>query len=366
MAQNTENLTKIAFAAIDRYVEVNSITNEEKTLSGKPFILWGTDNIYPYYIRDLYDNVSTLHSIIDGTVDFICGDSVSIDDVIFETEINNNGTILEDFIRDIAFDLVTYGGFAINIVRNKIGNVAGLYHIPILRLRTNDDKTTFYYSSDWTKSYGRVKYAEYPKFDKNDKNQVSSVYYYSSNNLGVYPVAKWAASTKACEIEKMINEYHINAINNGFSASYLINFNNGLPNDQQKAEAENYVNEKLAGSYNAGRILLNFANDKDHSAELIKLDTDDYGEKYKSLATRTRQEIFTAFRANPNLFGITTEGNGFANEQYEESFRLYNRTAVRPLQNVIARAINFITNKTISITPFTMDEEKKDKNIVAE
>ena len=54
---------------------------------------------------------------------------------------------------------------------------------------------------------------------------------------------------------------------------------------------------------------------------------------------------------------IPTEGNGFANEQYEESFRLYNRTAVRPMQRLICDAYDRIYGQTgvLTITPFSLD-----------
>ena len=84
----------------------------------------------------------------------------------------------------------------------------------------------------------------------------------------------------------------------------------------------------------------------------------DFGDKYNALSSHSRQQIFTAFRANPNLFGIPTEGNGFANEQYEESFTLYNRTAVRPVQDMIAAAYAKIYGQedVLKITPFSMGE----------
>ena len=83
---------------------------------------------------------------------------------------------------------------------------------------------------------------------------------------------------------------------------------------------------------------------------------DDFGDRYKALSERSRQQLFTAFRANPNLFGIPTEGNGFANEQYEESYKLYNRTVVRPLQKRLCDAYDkiFGVEGLISIKPFSL------------
>ena len=92
---------------------------------------------------------------------------------------------------------------------------------------------------------------------------------------------------------------------------------------------------------------------------------DDFGEKYKSSATNSRQKIFTAFRANPNLFGIPTDSLGFSQEEYESSFRLFNRTMIRPVQMMIADAYDKIYGRVgvLTITPFSMEESATEKQV---
>lgn len=344
---------KLTFSAIDQYVESNIVSNKETIITGRPFVIWGDYNMYPSYLYELYNNVATLHSVIEGTTDFICGNKVLTDSVQFSEKVNSSGQTIDDLFRLIANDIMIYNGFALNVVRNSFGNVTGIWHIPLCNIRTDKDKSIFYYSEDWTKSYGRVKTISKPKFSEFSKDE-SSIYYWCTNTLGVYPIPLWTAAVKACEIEKCINDYHLNAIQNGFSSSYMINFNNGIPDDNQKAEIERYVNEKLAGSQNAGRIILSFADGKEKSAELMKLDTEDYGEKYKTLAERTKQEIFTAFRAIPNLFGMPT-ATGFSTEEYQEAFKLYNRTMVKSRQNIICNALSKIIGAEVKVEPFTLD-----------
>lgn len=343
---------KLCFRAIDPVLVCNIVSPVEED-SKKGFWLWGENNDYPQYLNNLYKDVATLKSIIDGTVDFVVGDDVHIDDLVFDVQVNDKGVTIEDLCRDLSRDYLKYGGFAINVVRNKEGKVGGLYFIPLERLRFNEDRSEFYYSRDWEKSIGRVKYTVYPKFDATAKD-ANSIFVYTNNSTDVYPSPKWAASTKSAEIERQVNEYHLNSILNGFSASYLISMNNGIPSETEADEIEENILEKFSGSGNGGRIVINFANDRDHSAELSKLETDDTGERYSSLIERTKNEIFTAFRAIPNLFGLPT-ATGFSNEEYEQAFKLYNRTAVRPIQNILKRSIEYVTGKKVEIKPFSLD-----------
>ena len=349
---------KIMFRAIDQSLVSNIVLPIEED-SHKGFWKWGENNDYPQYLDMLYKEVATLHSIIEGTIDFVTGDSISIDDVVWNVQVNDKGDTIEDLCGDISRDYLKYGGFAINVVRNKEGKVGGLYFIPLERLRFNEKRTEIYYSKDWSKSIGRVKYTVYPKFNPQGKD-VNSIFVYTNNRTDVYPAPKWAASVKAAEIERQVNEYHLNSILNGFSASYLISMNNGIPSETEADEIEENILEKFSGSGNGGRIVINFANDKEHSAELSELKTEDAGEKYKSLIERTKNELFTAFRATPNLFGLPT-ATGFSTEEYMEAFKLYNRTVVRPIQNIIVRTINYLIGKEVVITPFSLEDKKEEK-----
>lgn len=349
---------RIMFRAIDQSLVSNIVLPIEED-SHKGFWKWGENNDYPQYLDMLYKDVATLHSIIEGTIDFVIGDSISIDDVIWDVQVNDKGDTIEDLCSDISRDYLKYGGFAINVVRNKEGKVGGLYFIPLERLRFNEKRTEIYYSKDWSKSIGRVKYTVYPKFDPQGK-EVNSIFVYTNNRTDVYPAPKWAASVKAAEIERQVNEYHLNSILNGFSASYLISMNNGIPSETEADEIEENILEKFSGSGNGGRIVINFANDKEHSAELSELKTEDAGEKYKSLIERTKNELFTAFRATPNLFGLPT-ATGFSTEEYMEAFKLYNRTVVRPIQNIIVRSINYLIGKEVVIRPFSLEDKKEEK-----
>ena len=108
--------------------------------------------------------------------------------------------------------------------------------------------------------------------------------------------------------------------------------------------------------------MLNFANGKENAAEITKLETEDFGEKYKAAATRAREQIFTAFRAVPALFGLMTESKGFSQEEFEQAFNLYNRTVVRSIQTLICDEIDkvFGVPETMTITPFSISGVKEE------
>lgn len=348
----------LAFAATDK--EWEELIPQLTEMDGvKDYVLYGKDNQYPEYLYGLFNDVSSLKTIIEGTADYVCGDEVSCNVKGFDVEINTKGDTMRELVRLCARDYLIYGGYAIQIVRNKVGDIRELYYIDFRFIRSSKKNEVFYYSEDFTKKYVRGnKMVVYPKFVKENRDITSSILYVTNEKSKTYPTPRYSGSIKACEIERNIDTYHLSSLENGFGGSYILNFLNGVPTDEMKAEIEKNVNEKFCGSSNAGRVLINFANGKDNATTLDKLDVQDFGEKYKAAAERAKTQIFTAFRAIPQLFGDMTAATGFNSQEFTESFKVFNRTVCRPIQQTICDSIDKIFNNknSVNITPFSLGE----------
>ena len=357
----TENKLQVAFAAIDKNWE-DLIPQPTEIEGTKKYVLYGTDNRYPDYLWGLFNDVSTLKTVVEGIADYVIGNDVICSVSGFEKEVNTKGDTMRELIRLLARDYLIYGGYAIQVIRNKVGDIRELYYVDFRYLRSSKKNDVFYYSEDFTKKYVRSnKTVIYPKFIKENRNVSSSILYVTNEKSKTYPTPRYSGSIKACEIERQIDTYHLSSLENGFGGSYILNFLNGIPTDEQKEEIERNVNEKFAGASNAGRILINFANGKDNATTLQKLDTQDFGEKYKAAAERAKSQIFTAFRAIPQLFGDMSAATGFNTTEFTESFKVFNRTVVKSISDTIVDSIDkiFGVKNSVTITPFTLDGGEK-------
>ena len=363
MVKTNDNIekSKIQLSALNPYLQDNTVENVEKEISGVDFVAWGTDNRYSDYLFSLYTECATLQSIINGTVDFVCGNDISCNLPRFEKTVNKNGDTINDIIQRISTDYLIFGGFALQVIRNSIGEITELYWIDFTKIRSDKKNGVFFYSEDWCKSYGRVKYIIYPKFNENDSNPTSILYYKGNKTRGTYPVPLYNAAITSCELEKKINEFHLNEISNNFLTSKIINFNSGIPDDDLKNEIERNINEKFSGSENAGRLLISFNANKDSETTITDIPMDDFADRYEALHKRSREQIFTAFRATPNLFGLMTETTGFNEQEFAEAFKLYNRTAVKPIQKVIVDTFDkiFGVDGSITIEPFNLEYDSE-------
>lgn len=376
MKQNDETRrVGFSFAAIDTYVETNIVLPTEKVISGRDMVQWGTKNVYPDYLLDLYNNVPTLRSIINGNIDYVAGDEISIvplQEEYTNQQMNRRGDTIREQVKDIAKDFEIYGGFALQVIRNLAGEVAEIYYIDMRFLRTNKEGNVFYYSEKWNKG-GRTDVIIYPAFmpnldwesltDEEKNRHASSILFVKNVHTQVYPAPLYAASVKACEIERQIDDFHLSDINNHFVSSAIINFNNGDPGDDMKKEVEATLNEKFSGAVNGGRIMCSWNKNRESATDIREFKVEDFGERYKSLSQHSRTQIFTAFRAIPLLFGLTSEANtGFSTEEFEQSFKLYNRTQIKPVQDMICGAYERIYGKmgVLSIKPFSLSGETEE------
>lgn len=366
MANNSKEnaITKaqgVSFLAIDPYHERLIESPVERTQAGRDWVRWGEKNTYPLYLEGLSAECTTLRTIQLGLVDYVCGNSVSVEGGVLPADaLDGKHLTPNELALECARDAAKIGGFAWEMIPNAKGELAALVPMRFKYIRLNKEGDVVYYSEKWQR--GVAEYIVYPRWngafprDEKTGEYLPCVYYVKCWGDAVYPEPLYAAAVKACETERGIDEFHLGNLERGFMGSYLINFCNGaIPNDEQKREIERNVQQKFGGASNAGRIMLNFADDKDHIAVLQKMEVADFADKYDTLSKWCRQQIFTSFRAAPVLFGIPTDNNGFSVDDYENAFRLFNRTIVHPLQEKICAAFAKVTGGTMAIEPFTLE-----------
>lgn len=348
----------MSFASINKEIENLIPEGVEIKGSGTEMVFWGKTNRYPEYLFGLYNDCTSLKTVVDGTADYVAGDDVVANSI----EKPNKKITWREFITLLAKDYLLYGGYCFEVIRTKnLQNIAEIHYIDFREIRSSEDNETFFFNPDFKKNYVKTsKTIILPKFD-NSIPQPASIVYVKNNFSSTYPVPRYSGALKCCEIERGIDEMHLAGINNGFYGSYIVNINTGIPSEEEQDKIEKDFNEKFCGAGNSGRFVLNFSNGKDNAATLEKIEAVDFGEKYKAAATRSREQIYAAFRAIPALFGVMTETTGFNEQEFSEAFKLYNRTMVRPIQRSICDTIDYVFGKTgvITIKPFSLNNENE-------
>lgn len=356
-----KKLNKIQFANINPYIDNNVKLPVENTRRNSKWVLWGDDNQFPSYLYELFLEVPSLKAIIESVSNYVLGNEQRTD---FDfTKVTTNITMvgMDSLLKAMCYSYCIYGGILLEIHRNVVGKITNLYVMDFKNVRINADKSTFYYSSDFSnKSYvNKSRVIELPKYDSS-KNDSISVLYYSIDTFtqNVYPTPIYSGAIKSCEIERSIDNFHLNSIKNGFVSSAIFNMNNGIPEPEDQEEISNAIEEKFSGDANAGRIMVSFNEDSDHQMSVETLSPTDFSDQYTNLASRCRQQIFMSWRTTPNLIGVPTETTGFNSQEYSSAYKLFSKNTIEPIQAILCKLLKQL-GLTVSITPYKLDLEEE-------
>lgn len=357
MARNS-NIKAVRLSVVD-YQRPPVPTFAEPTTSSATWVTYGADNKFPNALLDFYDKSATVGTIVNGFVDYILGDEVVISEKTkrFATTANRRGETLADIVRQLAFDFTLYGGFAIQVIYAKNGeNIAELYALDFAKTRSNKDGDRLYYRPKGWGLGGKM--LEYPAFDRklDAKMFPSQVLYFKNGARTTYPKPMYIGALADIQTEIACSQYNLSSISRGLMARYILNFPDaGNLTDEQKQTIERGIKEKFCGADLDTNFMM-YWKIGDERLEVEKLDADDQNERFITIKQDARENIYTAFRATPNLFGLPTATTGFSAQEYSQAFKLFQRTVIAPMQNSIMRVFDkiFDTAEAIAIVPFSI------------
>lgn len=341
-------------------LKFTTIVNERKDIpklvektSNKGFVLYGDTNDFPDYLYQLYENSALFSSIVTTMQTYIFGEGIETTYQI-PKYLNRKFETLEDIIKKAILDYIIFGGFALQIIRNKKNDIAEINYIDFRKIRVNEDEDYIYYG-DFGMYARKNKIISYPKFQYNAKYNNSIYYYKGTLTRGVYPNPMYLGALKALELSTQISDYHLNQLINNFSPQCIINMNNGVVSTEEMEEIEERFNEKFLGTNNAGKIILSFNNDAEHQTTIERLADESYDTKYESLRQHTQDEIFTAFKLNPILVGLNNSNSGFTKQEFAEAYTLYQKTVISPIQQNLSRVLETLFNTEFKFKEFKID-----------
>lgn len=279
-------------------------------------ISWGKKNNFPKFALNLYNNHPEHAAIIKGKARYLAGMKiVPSEENPITTQFLNRANRFESMFamsEKVKGDQPLYGGFAIQVNTNLIGQPIEYFHIDMGKLRISKCLTGVYYSENWdARPYDLVK-SFYPFYKEGIVG--TSIYYYkkytpSLNKIdGVYPVPDYASVMLDIDTDMQVTQFFNSLVRHDFSAGHVITFFNGKFTPEKKLEIEERFKAKNHGSENAGKTLLVFTNPEGKGTEVQNITPTGLSEQYESLNKRNQQKIITGHNVPGVLFKIKTEG----------------------------------------------------------
>jgi len=352
----------------DNIININLETSTSpivQEVRGRDWIEYGTDdwrNLYPQFLIDLYYSSSISAAIINATAEMISGENLIIeddDDRDLEARVKlqnfmdraNGNESLHEVIKKVAFDFKLQGAFALNVVWSKDRTqIAEIYHVGVDKIRCarpdEFGKTPGYYiSSDWTNTRQNKPYYV-PAFNANDRTSANQILYSGlySPNMNSYFTPDYVSCNNWALIDSRVSEFHLNNISSGFSGSFMVNFSNGVPTQEERMQIEQSLTDKFTGQNNAGKFVLTFSDDNTRTPQIQAISPSDLDKQYLALQELLTQNILSGHRVtSPMLMGIKNEsGLGSNVDELNSAANFYLNTVVKPFQDQIVKQLRKI------------------------
>ena len=347
MAKNVKQInsdvTLLKFGQVSPDLKISTPSWEEGTVRNEnSYVPFGPTNRFPNELYAIIQQSPTASSILSGTVELIKRYSIKENyNLPCNPYINNKHDNIESLVENLVIDYITFGMISIQVIWNKLGEIAELHHIPVEMIRLNEDKTKVWFNKKW-KTYSTVS-TTYNVFTGNIDDGYSQVYVYTNTgNRQTYGKSMFAPSINDITAEAIASQYIKNSLESGLASRYVIDLPNSanLP-DEQKAAIEKGIKEKFCGVENAGTFMIYFNNTPD-KLNVTKVDTDDSHEVFNSIRLAAKNNIFVSAHATPNLFGDPSSTTGFNSQEYDEAFKLYDKMTIKPALKVITNAFSTI------------------------
>jgi hypothetical protein len=365
-------MSNIQEILLSRYEPVEAVEKENR--SG--WIDYGQNNLFPQHLINLYHN-SPIHNALTNSIAFMI-------------EGQGTGTILDNALQGIAFDLKLQGAFCAEIIWSMdFTRVVQINHLPFenCRLaydRDEDDITGIFYSKDWANTRSKKGKPEFiPAFNPSiAQEQPRQVIYAHGMSAGsvYYPKPDYFGALNYIELSYQMGLYHVNNILNGLFPSFIINFLNGIPQKEEREAIRREWETRLSGANNAGKFLMTFNEDPTRAPQIEAFPLSDADKQYQFLSEETAKQIMVGHRVvSPLIHGIRdTTGFGSNKDEMLVGLEIFNNQVIKPYQRIIERVftpilgeVNIEMNspfdaEVVVVEPTTQGVELKKKVVTAE
>ena len=328
---------------------------EIKEVYGKDWVQYGENNDYFDTLIERYLGSPTNSGCINGIVEMIYGRGLDATDSDVKPEMYAKMKLLlkPREVKRVVNDYKMLGQAAMQIIYNKEKtSIVKVLHFPMETLRaekaTDGQIKAYYYHPKWCDIKPSDKPKRIPTFGNGSKSDSIEMFVIKPYKSGFYYYAPvdYNGCLQYCSLEEEVSNYHINNIKNGLQPSLLINFNNGVPNEETQELLERKIYDKFSGTSNAGKFILTFNDSSETKADLEPIHLPDAHAQYEFLSTESREKIMMGHRiVSPILMGIK-DNTGFGNnaEELRTASIIMDNVVIRPFQQALIDGFNELLN----------------------
>ena len=315
------------------------------------WVNYGDDNLYPEYLKDMYNTSPTHNAIVKTKSLMVVGDGYTWDDTLLnERQKIEVIKILQDIDRDsyeYSLDYQLQGAMAFEIIWSlDFSKVVMVNRIDVSKLRSGkfeDGKVEeWYYKRDW--SDRREEAVCIYSLDLSDRENHRQLLYIPGQMVSneYYGEPSYLSAMDWITLESQVGLYYRSLIDNGFNPSVVVKFYRKPNSPEERNEIVSGLKSTYGGVKKAGKVMVLFSDGKELAPDVEPVAVQNVDKQFTVISDQITTKILTGERATtPELFGIATPGQ-LGTGDFETKMKVFEKWVIRPDQRIYEKAVNEI------------------------
>lgn len=308
------------------------------------YVPFGGDNVYPQIINQMYYQSPLNAGIINFKTNAVIGGGFNIDSIIKTaaqrvdeyTFIKKNN--VNKISRQVTKDLIMHGRVYILVNKTEDGKVS-VKRLGPETIRVNQDKSTFYYSSDWTRKVSEKTYVEY-----NPSIIGESIYVYEIDGdagQDIYPIPAYCSALNDAFLDGETSYLMKSNIINSIFPSFMITLAKSFGSEAELNQFKQTM-ESAKGAPNAGRILTFIGDENSPVPTITPIPINQNDKIFDSTLKRVDENICRGHQIDPLLTGIRVAGSLGQGNELEKAYTIFEKTFIHPTRAQVEEILNDI------------------------
>ena len=322
-----------------------------KESRNKDYVEYGSSNMYPEYLKDMFNTSPTHNAIVKTKAQMVVGDGWKYDDSTLDESKKIEVVKILNFIKrdmyDLSLDYQIFGAMAFEIIWSlDFSKIVQVNRIDVSKLRSgkfvDGAVEEWYYKRDWTDR--REEAVCIPVLDLSNREDHRQIIYVPGQMVSneYYAEPQYIASMDWITLESQVGLYYRSLIENGFNPSLVVKIFKRPGSQEERDEVVGSLKATFGGVKNTGKCMVMFSDGRELAPEVSPIEVSNVDKQFTVIADQITQKILTGERATtPELFGIAIPGQ-LGSGDFDTKVKCFAKFVIAPDQFIFSEAVNSI------------------------
>jgi len=307
------------------------------------YIPFGTNNLFPELLNQLY-YTSPLHgAIVDFKTNAIVGGGYTLETAkmtsedklklyTFEKKMKLNKTS-----KAIAQQLIVHHRVYFKLCYNKKGELYKVENVSPEKVRVSRDRITYFMCDDWS---ARIDVIPIKKAHPTNTD-LEQLYVYEIMTLGQewYSLPQYTSALNFAFLSGELSYFAKSNIQNSVFPSFAMMFPKRPQSEEEKHMIKNTI-DRLKGAANAGKAVAFFANSADQLPKIEALPVNNNDKLFHEASALNTEQICFSHTIDPILMGVRTTGSLGGGADIKQAYVVFEKNVVMPLRDQVEEIVN--------------------------